>query len=144
MTIEELRDRCVYWQKRLRLQDWDVRLSLVRQWEVPNDFGTCDPCVSKKIATLKILDRIDEGDPSDIEAYDAEKTLVHELLHMHFAAFAATDDTPEETAQHQVIHALSHALVTLERERFGPATVTPKPEPQVADMLVAIQGNGAR
>lgn len=118
VTIEELQDRCAYWQKVLRLQDWDIKLSVVRQWEIPDSWGTCDPHLSKKIATIKILDKLDDGEPGCSEAYDAEKTLVHELLHVHFEPFATKEDegTPVEVAQHQVIHALSSALVALDRK----------------------------
>ena len=136
MTIEQLRDRCAYWQKVLRLQDWDIQLSLVRQWDVPDAFGTCDANLIKKIARIKILDPVDDGDPHDYEEYDAEKTLVHELLHVHFEPFAKKDDSPEETAQHQVVHVLAYALVGLDRQRFGPVTTVPKMQPIVTGAQV--------
>lgn len=117
MTIDELRERCAFWQARLRLQDWDINLSVVRQWDVPNAFGTCEAMLSKKIARIKMLDMVDDGDPADFEAYDPEVTLVHELLHVHFSPFESKEDTsPEAIAQHQVIVALSRALVGLYRK----------------------------
>lgn len=126
MILEQLRDRCAYWQKVLRLQDWDIRLSLVRQWDVPSAFGTSQSHLDKKIAKVKILEVIDDGDPNDFEEYDQETTLVHELLHVHFAAFSVKDDEHAEIAQHQVIQALSYALIKLDRARFGEPVVIPK------------------
>jgi hypothetical protein len=45
-----------------------------------------------------------------------EKTLVHELLHLHFAPFAAPDGTPEDTAQEQAIDLIAKALVAEHRK----------------------------
>lgn len=116
MTIEELRERCTVWQERLRLQDWDVDLRVVRQWEVPNSFGTCSTHREKRHALIKVLDTVDDGDPADTEEYEPERTLIHELLHLHFDPFAAKDGTPAEIAQHQAIYALSCALLALDRK----------------------------
>jgi hypothetical protein len=143
MTIEALRDRCTYWQKVLRLQDWDVKVSLVRQWDVPNSFGTCEPYLEKRIAKVKILDVVDDGDPDNFEDFDQERTLVHELLHIHFETFSAKPDTSKAVAQHQTIQVLSSALVKLDRARYRETDVIEKPELQAVDMLVAAT-NGAR
>lgn len=54
--------------------------------------GECEWQLKTKIATIRILDPIDYPENLIIEQ-DMEKTLVHELLHLHFAPlYADTDD----------------------------------------------------
>ncbi len=143
MTIEQLRDRCAYWQQVLRLQDWDITVEIVRSRAIEDAVGKIHPLFSKKIARIKLQDRYDACQPDAIYQSDQEVDLVHELLHCHFIACEPEDwdDLKGETT-HQAIHAISTALVKLDRGRFGPEVATEKSEPSVTEMLVAIRGNG--
>jgi len=113
MTQEELQTLCVQWQKTLRLQDWDVRLKLVRQREIPEKQGECAWLVSKKQATVKILDSIDYS-PNLEWLQDQETTLVHELIHLHYAPIDHTEGLSEKILE-QAVNSMALALVELKR-----------------------------
>jgi len=114
-TLPRLRELCRQWQKLLRLQDWDVRISWARGHGIDlatQTEGLCEWVARRKEAKIKVLDPVDW---ESMDTCDAEQILVHELLHLRFYGFAAKDDTPEDVAQEQAIHALSMALVMLKR-----------------------------
>jgi hypothetical protein len=70
MTQAKLDRLCVVWKRRLRLQDWNVWVTLT-DGPNPERFGAA------KIEPLDMR--------AGIEVYnnaDAEETLVHELLHL--------------------------------------------------------------
>lgn len=118
MTEHELVELCQQWQKVLRLQDWDVRARLVRWHEMREpcrNAGECEWSLSKKQAILRIVCPEDAG-PNDHWPHDVERTLVHELLHLHLAPLDRDDMDPlEHTAMEQAIHAIACALVELKR-----------------------------
>jgi hypothetical protein len=84
----DLEAGCRLWQKRLRLQDWHVRVRTRPSagWDRMDDDGECRITDTLKHAVITIRDSLDS--PRDEPAYDQEKTLVHELLHLHTHAFA--------------------------------------------------------
>ncbi|MCY9513310.1 hypothetical protein [Paenibacillus apiarius] len=113
-TEDDLRARCADWQKTLRLQDWIVvvGISRARDMQLDNCCGVCEWSLPKRMANIRILDPTDY--PADsMEPQDMELTLVHELLHLHFAPMSTEDNTvPEE----QAIEAISRGLVELKRK----------------------------
>lgn len=116
MSEKELNALCGIWQRRLRLQDWDVKVRLVRERDLhnSNNQGECEWSISTKAAVVRIIDPVDYS-PDCAWPQDMERVLVHELLHLHFAPFSAECGTAEDVAQEQAIHALSQALVELAR-----------------------------
>lgn len=116
MTEQELQELCRLWQKRLRLQDWDVTVKVARQRDMDTDsLAECGHQIRKRTAEITLLDPIDYP-PGEPQPQDHEVDLVHELLHLHFAPFRAEDGSPEQIAQEQAIHAISKALVQLARK----------------------------
>ena len=90
---QELRKQLAYWQRVLYLQDWTIDIRIVRNWEM-EDFHTLAQCewyIQRKDAIIRILH------PDDLqgvghrfiygEERDYDISLVHELLHLHFAPF---------------------------------------------------------
>jgi hypothetical protein len=117
---EELQTKCEKWQKKLRLQDWIVKPKLTRgrDMRVENRQGECVWQLKSKIASIRILDAVDYPDDVIIEQ-DMEKTLVHELLHLHFAPlYANTEDASINDAQEQAIDCIAYSLVDLYREKL--------------------------
>lgn len=100
------------WQKRLRLQDWDVeyRVCHAYEFENPADMGDCEQCVAMKCARIRIANP-DEWDHSRVMKYDTEQTIVHELLHLTFY------DAPGACSEHdeRAINQVATALVALSR-----------------------------
>ena len=115
MTERALRERCRYWQTLLRLQDWDVSVHLVDELQ-GSSLGRCWWLDEKEIATIRIL-RPERCDPGRTPTQDVEVTLVHELLHLHFSAFTAENNTPQSIAQEVAINRCAQALVRLHRAR---------------------------
>lgn len=122
LTIDALTAQCDVWRRRLRLLDWDVRLSIERMSTLGDGtLGDCDAHRIKRQARIRLLDPRDidcQGFWFDGEAWDWEVTLVHELLHLH------THDVfpdgwphgkPEEKAGERMIDAIAKALVALSR-----------------------------
>lgn len=113
LTQQELEEKCREWQEILSLRDWDVKPRIARYYDESN-LGSCTWKLQKKMAVIRVQE-YDDYDPSNKWERDQETTLVHELLHLHFAPFDAETDTPQGIAQEQAIHALSVALVSLKR-----------------------------
>ena len=109
---DQLTALCAEWQKRLRLQDWDVEAVYAKYYEIQckDADGECDYIFGRKEAQIRILC------PEDCrEQTDAEEILVHELLHLHFAGWTERyDDCP--ASGEQAIEIVARALVSLKRE----------------------------
>ena len=118
MVVDDLQPLLTEWQKRLRLQDWDVQVSITRERDMPIDSsrGAIRWNVNTKEAWLHILDPIDY--PPDQVPQDIEQTIIHELLHLHLvmvAEMAGENETIQITTE-QAIVCISEALVRLKRE----------------------------
>lgn len=113
LTEEELRAKCAEWQKVLRLQDWIVVLKVKRGWDlpIPNACGTCTWDLAQRTALISIADPIDYP-PDAIVPNDMELTLVHELLHLHFAAI---EPEGASVAGEQAIESISWGLISMAR-----------------------------
>jgi hypothetical protein len=120
LTDDELKKRCAYWQKMLRLQDWCVDVRYVGTDEVPDHAaGACEVHQDGKLATVKILAREAYNETSQMMrafGFDPEATLVHELLHIHFDKLLNSEaDEHEAVMQEQAIELTAQALVKLSR-----------------------------
>jgi hypothetical protein len=126
-TLDDLGALVALWQQRLELQDWHVEVTYARAWELTTQVGHCageiDYLVPARWACMRIRDPQDYV-PTTWMPEDIERTVVHELLHLHLGPFAAEDDSPADVAQHQMINALARALVALAR---GQARYRPVP-----------------
>jgi len=108
------------WQKILRLQDWRIKIRFATAEELKeatdaDAIGGCQSLVEAREANLLLLPP-EALNPNDEREQDIENTIVHELLHCHFAAFKS-DDSQVQLAQEQAIEAISEALVNLKRQR---------------------------
>lgn len=119
MTDEQLGSLCKLWQKRLRLQDWRIDTRLVDSGELPDEGGgTCLVHSDDRTAVIKILQPDSYNQTSDFykafpEAFEVERTLIHELLHIPLdGLFEHRDDTDEfkYIAQEQAIEQITDAL----------------------------------
>ena len=119
MMIEELRDRCAVWQQRLRLQDWDVSVEFKRLVDLERNTraAECEYMWILKVAKISLVDPVDASHTSHwLKQVDQEKSLVHELLHLHFAPFQAAKDSDAEADQELAIEMIAEALVALDRK----------------------------
>lgn len=113
MTVEQANRRCAYWQKRLNISDWHVKVKIVRSAKMSHgsSMGEVDIFDQKSMAIVKLLDPIDWDGTPMIPKQDMELTLVHELLHIRLynvntRSVVKTSVVLEE----QAINALAWAL----------------------------------
>ncbi len=123
LTEDELRQLCVEYQKILRLQDWRTKVKIARNYDFdkPDCEGQVHYTLARKEALVYVLDHLDY-EPTQAFPQDMETTLVHELIHLHFAEIsdkceaAAVDiHTPLE----QAIQSLAEAIAGLRRAAHG-------------------------
>ena len=136
MTDLELNKLAIYWQKRLRLQDWVIHVRLCHPDEAQGEGRTCMR-LNHKSAKIKVLDpAYNDKDTSETICQDPEVTLVHELLHLHFTMFdhpfntKGKDNDPyveHREYEEQVIEILAQALVAENRECHKSSTSPSSP-----------------
>jgi hypothetical protein len=96
-------------QRELRLQDWRVEISYVPNLTNGAGYpvhGLCSHLVDAKVASIAIRDPETPATASDPSV---EETLVHELVHLHFAPFSGSSSA-EIAAEEQAVWALTEAL----------------------------------
>lgn len=106
------------WQHRLGLDDWQIFI----RWDCPSsEFVLKDVCgesefdETNKSALIRILSVGDYGDR--IIPYDAERILVHELLHCKLCYIQGTENETQNRIVHSYIEDLARALVDAKRHR---------------------------
>jgi hypothetical protein len=129
LTIEQLETACAEWQRRLRLQDWDIDIEICRHWDLEPQ-AQCTISQELKHATIRIKEVNDMQCNS--KAYgDMEHNLLHELLHIHLDLLVAdyggsdtikvspgkyTDDvTLKSIAVEQAFHGLTPWMISVGR-----------------------------
>ena len=107
--LENAKIICKDWQKVLRLQDWDISISVVRgkDMDFPDSYGLNSFDGLHKNSRIQIIDPLDLDE--DVEF---EENIVHELLHLHMADWLKDDGlTPPECEI--AINILAQTLVGL-------------------------------
>ncbi|OKP91318.1 hypothetical protein [Paenibacillus sp. P32E] len=114
-TEEQLKTKCVEWQKVLRLQDWDVKTSIKRARDMNLDAnGVITVHLEHRLASIRILDPLDYS-PEELHPQDMEKILVHELLHIHLFPMTKDYEGHLATAEEQAINMITSSLIELSR-----------------------------
>ena len=104
------------WRKRLGLSDWRIALAprcKAEDMPIENTTGCSTWEESTKVALIHILDPDEYGD--QIEPFDFERTLVHELLHLKTCLVSDKVDKLQERYMHQMISDLARAFVSAKR-----------------------------
>ena len=113
MTQKKLERLTRLWQKRLRLQDWKLKVLICEVGEIVDDEGiTLFGHTLHDPSEWNAVVRIENGP-------EAERTLVHELLHLRLAPFTGIlreikfKLNPEDkAAQETAINLLADSLIT--------------------------------
>ena len=115
---DKLEALCEQWQTALRLKDWDVEVQVVRLKELgKGKHGDEFYYAMHQDALVRLLDPRDEKAAGLRTPLDHEYTLVHELLHLHWAGLegAVKDGPLLELIMEQGIHASANLMVQLLR-----------------------------
>ncbi len=99
------------WQKRLRLQDWDVEFEYLKPHEMVS--GICQirwdaEHMSAVISAVRYEDTPNPDSPSN----GIEHSIIHELLHLHLRTVSHSDETGrrvKEAAINTLVSALMDA-----------------------------------
>lgn len=123
-----LQNECIRWQHKLRLQDWNVRVTLCRLNEMSDREALAEifPSLERKDAHMRILS------PMDIQLLNAQflnneeinygLTIVHELIHLHLWPFAQNQTEAQLIAEEQAVNALSRCIVSAHAHKIKPLT----------------------
>ena len=114
-SIEQAYGCLKYWQEKLFLQDWTIKLLLVS----PEEMNMQEVCgeniyvIESKCCVIKILKPEYYGDR--ITKYCAEHILIHELLHCKYNWCERSYDSIEvayyDTLEHSLIEQMSKSLL---------------------------------
>lgn len=132
MSETEAQALCHEWQRRLRVQDWDVRVLVVSAATLDGDRAAVHRITPKKrlavIRLAKVEELSEQADDPDLEV-----SIVHELLHLHLwemtdalhaladelgalaAPLVAIAHRQHEEAEERAVYALAQVLVALKR-----------------------------
>lgn len=115
MTESTLIKLATKWQKRLRLQDWKVKVSFGNYGDIEAD-ATTTYQPKLKIAKIQICTEESRRtkDPM-IDPYDPEQFLVHELLHLTHAGIDSFDGVAQDHFE-VAIDTTAWALINAIRE----------------------------
>ena len=120
LTLPQLQDALAYWQRALRLQDWDITLAITRRkdWK-GSASGTAisDWHIPTGHANMHLLNADDYAADSFVEPQDMEVDLVHEMLHGHFheTVISVEEQGIRRDLFEAAIETTARALVRLKR-----------------------------
>lgn len=102
------------WTAILKLRDWECRVFYCRQWDLkPGTEGANTIGFTNKTSCIRILDPVDFCCISWPQ--DVERTLVHELVHLHLEFFDRAAQGPVNDFREQAVESLTRALIELDR-----------------------------
>lgn len=115
--LDLLQKECELWQKKLRLQDWNIEVKLCRIHQMPQQaLAHIEFFVERKDAFLTLLAPCDlpliEDNFLGNEAANYDISIVHELLHLHFIGLGDPDNEVHTMLEEQAVNTLSRAFVT--------------------------------
>jgi hypothetical protein len=117
---ENLQEMLAYWQKVLRLGDWDIDAELVPFGELEDGTMACNMVdLHMRVAKVSVCRPEDQSCFKGLLwEYDMERLLIHELIHIPLLAWEPEGEL-EECNHEFAINLLSQALVGLKRKALG-------------------------
>lgn len=115
LTKSQVKRWITKWQRTLKLQDWDIVVTIEPREDLDGADGDCGHTLGRKHGIIRLA----RYRKSEVECtfYDPEQTLVHELLHLHFAPFESKrNGSPEDISQEQAIDTMAKVVVAQSRE----------------------------
>jgi len=116
ITVAEnfLNQKLFIWQKRLKLEDWNISFKLVRLTDLkPKTLGNIHWDSDLKKASMSILCPADYKMAFSDALKDMEFTVVHELVHLQLSSLPRNEAS--RSAEEKAVNTLTEALLTLDR-----------------------------
>jgi hypothetical protein len=109
-----LQERGRFWQRALRLQDWEIFYSWGDVYHVALGIDAeANICMKIRHKAAKIVVRVEDNHASDsFRPYDLDRLIVHELLHLTLLPLGVDEDSNDEE---QIVEVLSSQIVALWR-----------------------------
>ena len=109
-----LTQKLFIWQKRLKLEDWNIGFKLVRLSDLkPKTLGNIHWDSDVRKATMSILCPADYKMAFPDALKDMEYTIVHELVHLQLASLPRNEAS--RSAEEKAVNTLTEALLNLDR-----------------------------
>lgn len=115
----DLFNRLSMWQRILRLSDWNIDIKLARlpEFVTENSDGENAYSYLRKESLIRVLHPEDYALQGNLFPQNMDETIVHELLHLHFAPFFDhSTGSAENQAQEQVLCILARIIVDMYAE----------------------------
>jgi hypothetical protein len=95
------------WQRRLGMEDWNLKVRVVRQSEIDrNSWGAAEWDSDSRTGTISVLDPRDYNLRGGELNVDMECTIVHELVHIQLSPLSTHDETVREEVVNRIMAAL--------------------------------------
>jgi hypothetical protein len=107
-------ERLSVWRKRLKLEDWNIKIILARSNDLrPKTVGNIHWDSETKEATIRVLDPADYQLTRDAMLKDMEFTVVHELIHLELTPLLSTVTRSEASRgkEEHTVNALADAIL---------------------------------
>ena len=111
-----LSQKLFIWQKRLKLEDWNITFKLVHLSDLkPKTLGNIHWDADLKKASMSILSPADYKLAFPDALKDMEFTIVHELVHLQLSSLPRNEAS--RSAEEKAVNTLTEALLNLDRQR---------------------------
>lgn len=101
------------WQTLLRLDDWDIELSVVKGYEGPGSYAFIRHEERSKVAALFLVD-LRDWQPGTVSVDGLEDTIIHELLHLRVRESGYDYD---EEKEEKLVHQLARSFLAISKAR---------------------------
>ena len=109
-----LTQRLLIWQKRLKLEDWNIAIKLVHFSDLkPKTLGNIHWDSDLKKASMSILTPADYKLSFPDALKDMEFTVVHELVHLQLSSLPRNEAS--RSAEEKAVNTITDALLNLDR-----------------------------
>jgi hypothetical protein len=107
-------EKVAVWQKRLKLDEWNIAVMMVRKDALkPDTLGGIKWDKKKRSATLWTLDPADYTVSDEDMRKDLEFTVVHELIHLELSSLPKSEAS--RRTEERAVNQLAEALLALQR-----------------------------
>jgi len=111
-----LQEKLSIWQKRLKLDDWNITLKLVPQSALkPKTLGNIHWDSGAKRASINVLSPLEYKMAFPEALQDNEYTVVHELIHLRLSSLPRSEAS--RSAEEKTVNSLTEALLNLDRQK---------------------------
>jgi hypothetical protein len=114
-----VKDRLQFWQRRLNLQKWTIRIDLVRSTSLkPKTLGNIHWDADTMKAEIEVQSSYDYDLPLQEMLDDMEFTVVHELVHLQLSSLPRSEAS--RSAEEHAVNELTRAFLKLAKPSGQP------------------------